>query len=95
MNDKQVTVYDTHAAAGKHCDCLHQAEITPEQRQRERDRRRTLMQMPIAAPRYRVMYLKNGKEHQSAWLYHKAHAQQGLAMMRAKYGERNALIYVD
>ena len=95
LNEKQVAVYDTHKAAYEHCDCLHQAAMTPEQRQRERDRRRTVKKMPIATPHYRVMYLKNGKEHCSAWLYRKEHAQQGLAMMRAKYGERNAIIYVD
>ena len=53
------------------------------------------MQTPISSPRYCVMYLKDGKEHCSAWLYRKEFAQQGLAMMCAKYGERNAIIYVD
>ena len=95
VNEKQVAIYGTYELASKHCDALHQAAITPEQRQRERDRRRTVMQMPIAVPRYRVKYLKNGKEHRSAWLYREEHARQGLAMMSAKYGERNAIIYVD
>ena len=53
------------------------------------------LQTPISAPRYKVMYLVGGKERQSAWLYDEAHAQQGLAMMKAKYGEKNAIIYVD
>lgn len=52
-------------------------------------------QHPISAPRYKVMYLVNGKERQSAWLYDEVHAQQGLAMMQAKYGDKNAIIYVD
>lgn len=72
-----------------------QPEVSLLLRQRESDRRRTVMQTPISTPRYRVMYLKNGKEHRSSWLYREEHAQQGLAMMRAKYGERNAIIYVD
>ncbi|MBP21324.1 MAG: hypothetical protein CL547_03075 [Alcanivorax sp.] len=57
--------------------------------------RRASPQPPISAPRYKVMYLVDGKERQSAWLYSEAHAQKGLAMMQAKYGERNAIIYVD
>lgn len=69
--------------------------MTPKQCRRERDRIRHVMQQPIATPRYRVLYIKNGKEHQSAWLYRREHAQQGLAMMQAKYGPKNAIIYVD
>lgn len=63
--------------------------------QLERDRRRTLRQAPIAAPRYRVLYLVNGRERRSAWLYSEDRAQQGRRMMQAKYGVRNAIIYVD
>ncbi len=50
---------------------------------------------PIATPRYKVIYLVNGKEKESAWLYRKEHAQRGLEMMQAKYGKKNAIIYVD
>ncbi len=53
------------------------------------------LQAPISAPRYKVIYIAGGKERQSAWLYSEVHAQQGLAMMKAKYGEKNAIIYVD
>lgn len=63
--------------------------------QRERDRLRTVLQQPISTPRYRIMYLVNGRERKSAWLYNSALAQRGLQMMRVKYGERNAIIYVD
>lgn len=62
---------------------------------RERDALTQALQAPIAAPRYKVMYLVNGKERQSPWLYKEDHAQQGLAMMKAKYGAKNAIIYVD
>ena len=65
------------------------------ERRCERDRLRTVMQPPISAPRYRVMYLANGRERKSAWLYNNDHARKGLRMMQAKYGERNAIIYVD
>ncbi|HQS38319.1 MAG: hypothetical protein B7Y69_08295 [Sphingobacteriia bacterium 35-40-8] len=95
VNSEQVAIYDSEQEAEKHYDRLRRAAMTPQQRQRERDRQRTVMQTPISSPRYCVMYLKNGKEHHSAWLYCEARAQQGLAMMRAKYGERNAIIYVD
>ena len=50
---------------------------------------------PIRAPRYRVIYLANGKERKSAWLYQQKRAQRALALMQAKYGRRNAIIYVD
>lgn len=62
---------------------------------KERDQLRTASQAPISAPKYRVMYLKNGREYKSAWLYREEHAVQGLAAMQAKYGNRNAIIYVD
>ena len=62
---------------------------------RERDRLRTVLQQPISAPRYCVMYLVNGRERQSAWLYNNDHARRGLHMMQAKSGDRNAIIYVD
>ncbi|GAA5138030.1 hypothetical protein [Alloalcanivorax gelatiniphagus] len=50
---------------------------------------------PISAPRYRIFYLVEGKERQSAWLYDESNARKGLAMMQAKYGKKNAVIYVD
>ena len=95
VNSKQVAIYDDEQEARKHYDRLRRAVMTPQQRQRERSRQRTAMQTPLGSPRYQVLYLKNGREHHSAWLYCKARAQQGLAMMRAKYGESNAMIYVD
>ena len=69
--------------------------MTHFQRQGERDQRRGSLQAPISAHKYRVMYLKNGQEHKSAWLYREEHAAQALAAMQAKYGNRNAIIYVD
>ena len=95
VNGEQVAIYDDEEKASKHYDRIRCTFMTPQQRQRERDKRRTVMQRPIASPRYRVMYLKNGKEHRSAWLYREEHAEQGLAMMQAKYGPKNAIIYVD
>lgn len=62
---------------------------------RERDRLRTVLQQPISSPRYRVMYLVNGRERKSAWLYNDVNARKGLQMMQAKYGNRKAIIYVD
>jgi hypothetical protein len=62
---------------------------------KERDRLRTSLQAPISAPKYRVMYLKNGREYKSAWLYNEERAVQGLRAMQAKYGDRSAIIFVD
>lgn len=95
VNGEQVGIYDDEEKARKHYDQICCTAMTPQQRQRERDKLRTVLQRPIASPRYRVVYLKNGKEHRSAWLYREKHAQQGLAMMREKYGIKNAIIYVD
>ncbi|MFM9881118.1 MAG: hypothetical protein ACKVOO_12000 [Burkholderiaceae bacterium] len=95
MNGKQVATYDDAKEACSHYNALRLAVMTPQERQRERDTQRTVMQTPISTPRYRVLYLKNGREHRSPWLYREKIAQQGLAMMQAKYGERNAIIYVD
>lgn len=60
-----------------------------------RDRARTAMQAPISTPMYCVLYLKNGREHQSPWLYRRDHAQAALELMQAKYGKNNAIIYRD
>lgn len=61
----------------------------------ERAALRQALQAPIASPRFKVMYLVNGKERESPWLYREDHAKRGLAMMQAKYGAKNAIIYVD
>lgn len=53
------------------------------------------MTAPISSPRYKVMYLVNGKGRESAWLRKRESAQRGLKMMQAKYGKKNAIIYVD
>ncbi len=65
------------------------------EKRRERDRLRTVLQQPISAPRYCVMYMVNGRERKSAWLYNNDRARKGLQMMQRKYGDRNAIIYVD
>jgi hypothetical protein len=71
------------------------APMTALEKRRKSDRLRTVLQPPIAAPRYRVIYLAHGRERKSAWLYNSDHARAGLQMMQAKYGQRNAVIYVD
>lgn len=65
-------------------------------RLRERDKLRTALQTPIAAPAYTVHYHKPGskKEYRSPFLYRSDHADQALAMMQAKYGNSNAVILV-
>lgn len=50
---------------------------------------------PIAATRYCVVYLKQRKEYRTAWLYRHDHAQRALEIVQRRYGEKNAIIYVD
>ena len=72
-------------------------EATPERKlsRLEKDRLRTVLQAPISVPMYRILYLKKGRECQSPWLYKKQNADIALGLMKKKYGERNAIIYVD
>ena len=56
---------------------------------------RPMPQAPIAAPRYRVLYLKAAKEHASPWFYRHEHARRALGIMQRRYGEKNAIIYAD
>lgn len=56
---------------------------------------RARWQAPIAAPRYKVHYLKQGREHKSAWLHSEEKAQKALKLMQDKYGQRNCIIVVD
>ncbi|MGQ0727307.1 hypothetical protein [Acidovorax sp.] len=55
----------------------------------------TAPQRPLVTPRFRVLYLVSGSERKSAWLHSPERAQMGLRMMQTKYGQRNAIIYVD
>lgn len=64
------------------------------EQQRLKDRDRTARQAPIGWPRC-VMYLKNGKEHRTAWFSKEENAQRALEIMRAKYGAKKAIIYLD
>jgi hypothetical protein len=57
--------------------------------------KRPMPQAPIAAPRYRVLYLENGKEKGSPWLYRHEHAKTALQVVQRRVGEGNAIIYVD
>lgn len=59
------------------------------------DQLRHALQAPIAAPRYRVLYLENGKEKSSPWLYRQEHAQAALGVLQRRVGPRNAIVYVD
>jgi len=55
---------------------------------------RNWMQAPVHAPQYCVFYLKEGKQEQTAWMS-QGRAHKALEIMRAKYGQRNAIIYMD
>lgn len=56
---------------------------------------RNRWQAPIATPRYKVHFLKEGKEHTSPWLHSSDKAQKALKVMQDKYGARNCIIVVD
>lgn len=44
---------------------------------------------------YCVIFLKNGKEHQTPWFASKERARRALDLMKRRYGERNAVLYLD
>jgi len=73
----------------------YEGNLSPIAKQRLKDRRRTATQTPIAAPKYRVIYLANGRERLSPWLYKQELANKALGMMQSKYGPRSAIIFVD
>jgi hypothetical protein len=56
---------------------------------------RNRWQAPIAAPRYIVHFLKEGKEHTTPWFHSSDKAQKALKLMQDKYGARNCIIVVD
>ena len=60
-----------------------------------KDRLRTDLQTPISPRMYCVLYLKNGREHQSPRFSRRDHALTALELMQAKYGQNNAMIYLD
>ena len=78
------------------CPIMRRHEVlTPIDLKHARGQRSNITQTPVAGRKYRVLYMKNGREHRSAWLYSEARAAQGLAAMQAKYGKCNAIIYMD
>lgn len=56
--------------------------------------RTTRSQAPVTAPKCCVLYLENGREKRTAWMS-REQAHKALAIMKAKYGERNAIVYLD
>ncbi|WP_041656147.1 hypothetical protein [Marinobacter nauticus] len=56
--------------------------------------RTTSIQPPVTAPKCCVLYLENGREKRTAWMS-RERAHEAATLMRAKYGERNAIVYVD
>jgi hypothetical protein len=65
------------------------------QKTKQYDNARNALQAPISAPKYKVMWLVNGKEKKSPWLYKREHAQRALSLVQTKHGIQNAIIYVD
>lgn len=91
----EISTHATADLAAAECDSLRLHSMTPIQRQRERDRSRTAGQAPIAAPRYRVMYLHGKQERRTAWFHNEARADRALAIVQARVGKTNAITYMD
>jgi hypothetical protein len=47
--------------------------------------------------KYCVIYLKHGthQECRTPWFYNKARARQALQVIQRRWGERNAVLYID
>lgn len=95
LNGEQIAIYECENDAVEHFSRVRQSLMTPAELTKDKDRLRHALQAPIASPKFQVVYLKGGKEHRSPWLYRREHAHQALALMQGKYGQQNAIIYVD
>ena len=60
-----------------------------------KDRIRTALQAPISSTKMCVIYRKEGREIRSPWFYREDHARKALSIMQKKYGESNAILYLD
>lgn len=94
-NGAQVREHATCDNASAHYNRLRLGLMSPDQRQREKDKTRTAMQSPISSTKFRIFYSKNQIEHKSPWFYRAEHAQKALGILKAKYGEDKAIIYRD
>lgn len=70
-------------------------EITHLEHLRARDRMRTAVQAPLSDQKLCVLYVVNKREKRSPWFYKPERARQALALMQAKYGQRNCILYRD
>lgn len=64
----------------------------------ERTKQRILADMQAqgeVSTKYTVLYLKDRKEHRTPWFKRRENANVALKLMQQKYGEKNAMIYVD
>ena len=95
VNCEQVGEYANYLEASAHYEHLRLDSTSPEQRQREKDKKRTALQSPISQTKLRIFYLKDHVEHKSPWFYSNDRANKALEILRAKYGESNAIIYRD
>ena len=91
----EVSVHQTAELAAQAHKKLWLQDMTPIQRQRERDRSHTALQTPIAAPRYRVMYMHGRQERKTAWFHTEARADRALKIVQARVGTTNAITYMD
>lgn len=59
------------------------------------DRTRTALQAPLSHYKCRVVYIREGRECRSPWLYSRERGHLALKMMQDKYGARSAVLYID
>lgn len=94
-NSIQVGDYDNASDASRHLRQLRRSFMTPLQIKMERDKNRTALQTPLSRTKNCVLYLKDKKEFRTAWFYRLENAERALQVMKKKYGDKNAIIYLD
>jgi hypothetical protein len=52
-------------------------------------------QAPTSATKYCVLYLKGAREHRTPWFSRRGNVQRALEIMRRRYGQNSAIIWVD
>lgn len=50
---------------------------------------------PTSATKYCVLYLKGGREHRTPWFRLRDNARRALEIMRRRYGQKSAIIWMD
>lgn len=73
------------------------ATLAKQQPISQRTRQRIIddMEGGEVSTRFCVLYLKERKEHRTAWFKSRELAHVALRLIRKKYGDKNAIVYID